>query len=355
MLDDLEAGFRLGSGDTKGIYTATGNPLSQNSTLGDNFSDKGVYIDLAYGKWSPIHNATWQLSTTVGKMENPFQFTPMVFDQDLTPEGGAIQGNYTINDQHSIAFTAAGFVLDEEQNSTRDPFMYGGQVMWNAKWTPKWSSSLGVGAFEILDDSQLTTGNTALINYGNTRYLFTPPGGGTPTSNLRYNFTPFIADASVTYTLDSFPMYNGAFPIKLQAEFMDNPGAPDGQNKGYWVGFTLGKSGTKKTWDISYRYEYLESDAWYDQLVDDDNVAFYSGNMPNYQTSTAGGYVGGTNIKGHLVKFNYSLTDSLTFSCSCFINDLISGNTLTPSSTPPISDLKNTSAIHFFADVMWKF
>ncbi|HEY4414327.1 MAG TPA: hypothetical protein VGO57_01445, partial [Verrucomicrobiae bacterium] len=139
----------------------------------------------------------------------------------------------------------------------------------------------------------------------------------------------------------------------------NNPGAPEGQNKGYWVGFTFGKSGTKKTWDISYRYEYLESDAWYDQLVDDDNVAFYSGDMPNYGMSTSGAptpgstYVGGTNIKGHLVKFNYSLTDSLTFSCSCFINDLINANTL--QATPGIADVKNTSAIHFFADVMWKF
>ncbi len=75
MLNDLEAGFRLGSGDAKGgsltSENIVGNPLSRNSTMQDNFSEKGVYIDLAYGKWSPIHDANWQFSATVGKMENP--------------------------------------------------------------------------------------------------------------------------------------------------------------------------------------------------------------------------------------------------------------------------------------------
>jgi hypothetical protein len=30
------------------------------------------------------------------------------------------------------------------------------------------------------------------------------------------------------------------------------------------------------------------------------------------------GFAGGTNVKGHLVKLNYSFTDSFTFSASCY-------------------------------------
>jgi hypothetical protein len=352
--DNLEAGFRLGSGDPKG---SAGNPLSQNSTLQDNWSDKNIYIDTAYGKWTPIHSGNWMLSTTVGKMENPFNFTPMVFDQDLTPEGGAIQSGFTFNDQQAIAFTGAAFVLDEEQNSTHDPFMYGGQMLWNAKWAPKWSSTLGLGAFAIVNPEQLTTANVTLINQGNTRQqvLYTPPSG-TPSTlySLKYNYTPIIADASVTYTADSFPFYNGAFPIKFSGEYMNNPGAP-ANNNAYWVGVMFGKSGTKKTWDISYRYEYLEADAWYDQLVDDDNAVYYPGNPANYGNTgySTLGYYGGTNVKGHLVKFNYSFTDSLTFSCTCFINDLIDSSGLVPVAGLPIG--KSSAAIHFMADMMWKF
>ena len=355
MLDNVEAGLRLGSGDVKaasgsGNQVATGNPLSNNSTMQDNGSKKMVYIDAAYGKWTPINAAGWQLSTTVGKMDNPFLFTPMVFDPDLTPEGAALQGGYIINDIHSLAFNSGAFVLDEIGSSTHDPFLYGGQLVWNAKWNAKWSSSAGIGALAIVSPEQLTsptgTGNVPYVNQGNTR-LASGLYAGAPA----YNFTPVIADASVTYTLDSFPLYNGAFPVKLGGEAMNNPGAPS-NNNGYWVGVTFGKSGTKKTWDLSYRYEYLEADAWYDQMVDDDNGAYYVNAAP-YGDSKAG-YYGGTNVKGHFVKFTYSLTDSLSFSTTCFLNDLINQNLTGKPAGSVVSEPKN-SALHFFADLMWKF
>ena len=242
LLDNLEAGFRLGSGDAKGVgsQSAAGNSVSANTTMQDNFSRKMVYIDAAYGKWTIVGAGDWLLAATFGKMDNPFQVTPMVFDPDITPEGGALTGGYTINDKHSIAFAGATFVMDEESGTTHDPFMYGGQVLWNAKWSPKWASSLGVGALSIVNAEQLTTANVPYVNQGNTR------NNGV----LQYNYNPIIADASVTYTLDSFPLYNCAFPIKLAGEFMNNLGAGQ-NNNGYWAGIIFGKSGTKRTWDLT--------------------------------------------------------------------------------------------------------
>ena len=338
MKDNLEAGFRIGSGDQKN--SGQGNPVSQNSTMGNNWSDKGLYVDLAYGKWTPISGGNWTLSTTFGKMERDvFDFTWMVLDPDLTPEGGVVQGAYTINDKHTIAFTGGGFTLQDVGGSTHDPAMFGGQVLWKAKWTDKWSSTLGVAALAIANPEQLTAGNAFQINQGNTRYT-----SGTYLGAPMYNFTPIIGDASVTYTLDSFPLYPGAFPITLKGEAMNNPGAPR-DNNGYWVGIILGKSGTKKTWELSYRYEYLEADAWYDQLADDDNCAYYKTAVSN---AGAAGFAGGTNIKGHFLKLNYSFTDSLMFSASFYINDLI--NQRLSSTVEPTS-----AAFHFMADVMWKF
>ena len=55
--------------------------------------------------------------------------------------------------------------------------------------------------------------------------------------------------------------------------------------------------------------------------------------------------VGGTNIKGHLIKFNYSIFDSPTFSFTAFINDLI--NNPYPA--------QKTDAVHAMADLMLKF
>lgn len=371
MMDNLEAGLRLTSADAKGIgsQSSAGNPFSGNSTLQDNFTKKGIYIDAAYGKWTPIGEGSWLLAATVGKMDNPFQFTPMVFDPNLTPEGGALTGGYTINDKHSLAFAGGAFMMDAEgafglppgsggASSTHAPFMYGGQILWNAKWNDKWSSTVGIGALAIVNPEELTTANVPAIHQGNTRtlqtiyYLSSPyyPAGSSTITALVYNYTPLIADASVTYTADSFPFYTGAFPINFAGEFMNNPGAPK-DNNAFWVGVTFGKSGTKKTWDLRYRYEYLEADAWYDQMVDDDNGAFYATSAYSSYTGSAGWYAG-TNVKGHLVKLNYSFTDSLTFSVTCFLNDLIIPPTQNTSGY--VVNL-NSSAIHFMADMMWKF
>ena len=344
MLDNLEAGLRLSSADATKIAGATvptGNPVSGNSTMQDNFTKKGIYIDTAYGKWTPINSAGWLVTATVGKMDNPFTFTPMVFDPDITPEGAALTGGYTINDKHNIAFAGGAFVMDEEQNSTHDPMMYGGQITWNAKWNDKWSSSVGAGAFQIVNPEQLNYTNVPTVNQGNTRQ-----SSGLNIGAPIYNFTPIIADASVTYTFDKAPFYTGAFPVKFTGEFINNPGAPK-DNNGYWVGVTFGKSGAKKTWDLTYRYEYLEADAWYDQLTDDDFGAFYQSKI-NGGTGGANGYAGGTNVKGHLIKASYSFTDSLSFTASAFIDELINNKVSGQTEL-------NSSAIHFMADLMWKF
>ena len=151
-----------------------------------------------------------------------------------------------------------------------------------------------------------------------------------------------IASGSVTYTLDSFPLYPGAFPIKLAGEYMNNPAAAS-NNEGWNAGVTFGKAGKKGSWDISYRYQRLEADAWWDQIVDDDNIAFFPVSAGFGNTAVAA--AGGTNIKGHLVKFNYSIFDSLTFTFTCYINDLINN---------PVPSAKS-NAIHAMADLMWKF
>jgi hypothetical protein len=331
MTDNLEVGFRVGSGDPStatnpGFTTSTGNPLSNNQTMADNASKKPLYVDTAYGKWTAINDGAWMAALTFGKMVQPFDASPMVFDSDYTPEGGALQATYKINDRQSLRFNGAAFVLDEIKTSVRDPFLYGGQIFWDAKWTPAIGTSLGISAYDISNKGNLAT--TYDSNVGNTLV-----GGAFAT-----DFNPIVASGNVTYTLASFPLYTGAFPIKLAGEYMNNPAA-SANNKGYWGGFTLGKSGKKGTWDISYRYQVLEANAWWDQIVDDDNVAA----VPT--SATVAGLASGTNIKGHLVKFNYSLTDAFTFTFTCYVNDLINN---------PFPTAK-TDAIHAMADIMWKF
>ena len=353
MTDNLEVGFSIASGDsaptTGGYNGGGGNPNSNNSTMQDNGTKKNVYIDTAYGKWTALNSDGWLLSATFGKMINPLQFTPMVFDNDWTPEGVALQSGYTFNDQHTLLVNGAAFVEDQEvgggnTGSVQAPGLFAGQVIWNANWTQKFGTSLGLGGYILSNSQNLTTTNVPYINQGNSRKT---TGGGV----LINGYTPLIADVSATYKLDSFPMYPGAFPIKVAGEYINNVDAVSGNNnnQGVWAGITFGKSGTKKTWDLSYRYEYLEADAIYDQLVDDDNGAYYQ-HAPN---GGASGWYSGTNIKGHLIKANYSFTDSLTLSFTCYLNQLISPSLNTPAGAN--HGEPQNSATHLMADLMWKF
>ena len=343
MKDDLQVGFRLGTDDTgKGADASSGNPLSNNSTLLGNGSKKPIWVDAAYGKWTPINDGTWMLTTTIGKMDNPFQQSGMVFDPDFTPEGAALQATYKFDDSDTLAFNGGAFIID--QLTTRGPFFYGGQAIWNRTWTPKLATSAGVSGYVLADEANISNFNSPAStgpnpydsNLGNTIV-------GGSTGAFAHRFNPIVASGSITYTLDSFPLYPGAFPVKLAGEFMDNP-ATGSNNKAWNAGFTLGKSGKKGTWDISYRYQRLEADAWWDQLVDDDNIAFFPAAATPFG-NTGVSAAGGTDIKGHLIKFNYSIFDSLTFSFTAYMNNLI---------VNPVAGTK-TDAIHAMADLMWKF
>ena len=329
IIDNFEVGLRFTSADP--ATTGGGNPVSNNTTFQDNGTKKFAYFDAAYAKWTPLHSGDWSFGAIIGKMDNPFQTSAMVFDPDYMPEGAAIQVGYKLNDQHELRLNSAAFVLDELAASGRDPYMIGAQLLWNAKWSPKIESSLGVSAYTLGNHTNLITANIPDQNSGNTR---------TGVGNLAYHYNPVVGSAALTYNLDSFPFYTGVFPIKVAGEYIKNPAAPS-QNKGYWAGITFGKAGKKGLWDLTYRYQRLEADAWFEELVDDDNAGFY-------QTAPTGGNAGlrgGTNVKGHLVKLNYSFTDSLTFSFTYYLNSLII----------PSPAGSQSGGNHLMADLMWKF
>lgn len=317
--DNFEVGLRLTSAEPAGNFG--GDPIAGNTTLDSNASKKFVYVDLAYAKWSPLNTARWYGSTTFGKMENPFTFSSIVFDADYTPEGIAFQTAYNLSKAHVAKLNLGGFVLSElGSSSADDAYLGGAQILVNSTWSKKVSTSAGIAALGILHADGQGLNNTEVpnVNRGNTRDA---------AGNLLYRFNPIVGDLFLTYTMDRFPVFTGAFPIRAGGEVIYNPAAPSSvDNHGYTVGVLFGKSGKKGTWDLSYQYRWLGADAWYEELVDSDFGALYQAAQPNSTTpSTAfpGGYFAGTNVKGHLVRFNYSPYDPLTLTFSWYYTWLI--------------------------------
>ncbi|MBI3876073.1 MAG: putative porin [Verrucomicrobia bacterium] len=353
MLEDFETGFRLASGDpfTGGAAGTTlfgGNPVSANTTLGSGNSRKFIWVDTAYGKWTPIHNDVWTVSGTLGKFDNPFQISNMVFDYDIQPEGAALQLAYKPADAHTLKFNGGFFLLNEINQgvgASHDPFVMGGQLLLESKWTPKIETTLGISLFNIVNKDQLLPSQAPNADVGNTRNA---------AGVLQNNYNPVVGSASLTYKLDEFPLYKGEFPIKFGGEFMKNPGASS-NNEGWNAGITLGKANHKGTWELIYRYQVLRADAWYEEFPDDDNGAFYATGHPlltgasNANGLQGAGFFGGTNIKGHYIKATYAITDFATFAVSYYMNDLIINN-----STTAVADQRDRAG-HLIADIMWKF
>jgi hypothetical protein len=314
LADSFEVGLRLGSGDLDdGVPSGGVDPISNNQSFQNNGSKKGVFIDQAYGKWSPLNTADWAGAITVGKMENPFLFpSTIMFDRDYTPEGAALELTYRFTPDQTLKFTGAGYVLDELGADSNDPYMVGAQLRWDATWSPKIASSIGVSGWGIANPDVLTS--TAVPNQGrgNTR-----DAAGV----LQYHYNPWQVDAAVTYTFESFPLYAAPFPIMVFGEYLNNP-AVDQENQGCALGIVFGKSGKKKLWDISYQYRVLEADAWWEEVVESD----FGGNYFVAPSGGNTGYRNGTNVRGHIIRAQYSPYDQFTLAVTYWLTKLINEN-----------------------------
>jgi hypothetical protein len=335
LLSNFEVGVRLASGD---IDNATGlssgvDPISTNQSFQNNASKKGVFLDQAYARWSPLNGPEWFGSMTIGKMENPFKFSDMTFDHDYTPEGVAVQLGYQLNDRHALALNTGAFVLDEVNGSNNNPYYGGGQVRLESTWSARIASSIGVGILSLANPENLGNAAVPNIQTGNTRDA---------AGNLVHHYNPVVADATVTWTLESFPAYPTAFPIALRGDLMHNP-AVSRDNTGYAVGVQFGKSGKKNTWDLNYTYKHLEADVWYEEHADSDFGAFYATALPGSGQGT--GYRSGANIKGHIVRVAYSPYDFLTLSAKWFAAEVIE-----PATAGDESDMNR-----LLVDAQWKF
>ena len=344
IADDFEVGLRLATGDDSGNAV---DPISTNQTMQNNGSKKPINVDMAYAKWSPIHTPDWNGAFTFGKMENPFVLSDAVIDNDYTPEGAAQQFAYTINPEHALKLNTAEFVLDELGASSKDPYLVGAQLRWDAKWDSKWSSTAGVTYLSILGDESLSSANVPDINRGNSRVI-NAAGASTTTTT---GFDTLVVDAGVTYTLSEMKFHTGPFPVRVFGEYLHN-GAAESRNAGYQAGVQFGKAGKRKTWELTYRYKVLEGDVWYEELTDSDFGAYYPAKPAASSVArTAGiGYGSGTNVRGHVVRFAYSPYDSLTLYATVFLTELVDQELVIPAGASGSTDMTRLQV-----DAVWKF
>ncbi len=93
------------------IATSVSDPVSTNQTLSDSFSGKPLRLDLAFFDYHP----EWMkgLNAQAGKIANPFYIAgknQLIWDHDLTPEGGALNYLWSLTEQTQINLAGGGAV-----------------------------------------------------------------------------------------------------------------------------------------------------------------------------------------------------------------------------------------------------
>ena len=345
LTDDFEIGFRLASTPSVGKDSG-GDPLSTNQTFEDNGSRKPVGIDWAFARWTPIHTPKWTGSFALGKMDNPPNYTEDVFDVDYTPEGLAEQFSYKVNANHAVSTYLGQYVLDELQFGSKDPFLFLEQLRLDSKWGQRLNTAFTVSGLSIANPESLTTASVPDSNHGNTRNA---------TGALVNDYQLLIADGSVTYNLDSFPLYKGPFPIKLYGEYIHNFGASR-DNIGYSFGPSFGSvsqrnyagvANQKGNWEISYRYQELQGDANYEELTASDNGTFYRSRPPGEPALTTfrPQFLNGLNLRGHAFRLAYAPFDSLVIDARVWLNEPIK----------VLSAADKVQGVRVLVDLVWKF
>jgi hypothetical protein len=340
LKDDFEIGFRIASTPSVGKDSG-GDPLSTNQTFEDNGSRKPIGVDWAFARWTPIHTPLWTGSLSLGKLENPPNYSENIFDVDYTPEGFAEQFSYKAHTNHTLSVYFGQYFLDEIQFGNKDPFLFLEQLRLDSKWGQHIDSAITVSALSIANPESLTTASVPDSNHGNTR---------DSNGALLNDYQLAIIDASITYHLDGFPLYHGRFPIKLAGEYIHNFGASE-RNTGFAVGPSFGRvtqtgKVLKGNWEISYRYQHGEGDMNYEELTASDNGAFYrSRPVGEPYGSFRPTFLNGLNLRGHAFRLAYAPFDLLVIDARVWLNEAIEA----------AKKDDNPEGIRVLVDLVWKF
>lgn len=342
------------------IRVATGNtdsPVSTNQTLGNdgNFSKYEIWLDRAFLQFTPLEEAT----AFVGRMPNPFWTTDLLFDNDLSFDGAAVQSSHSLDEDTAVFANAGGFPVfnnafnfpstSTDQIKSRDKYLFAGQVGAEHKINPQYKLK-GAAGFYYFDNLSGKTSSPCNLTLGDdcdtdeSRPQFLQKGNSmfqirdlsaTPAGNPLYQYYGLAADFGV---LDLYSRFDIAtydpLHITLEANYLNNvlfdhsqirnkqpvnngdgsnPGLPEddweGGNQGFLVRATVGDERVDKLWDwnVSIAYKYLESDAVPDAFTDSDF------------------HLGGTNAKGYILGGSLGIAKNTFLSLRWLSADEVTG------------------------------
>ena len=284
--DQMKVGFRLASGDNNTV-----NGRSTNQTMTGVFNKKDIWIDRAYAVYTP--NAIPGLTVIGGKMPNVLEHTDLMFDSDLNPEGFA------------VAYTRKLFGIDV--------FGKFGHIVVNESWNAH-DTILNVyqGGFKApLFAGINATVAAAWYDFENYEDLGLVPGNQVNGWNRDMKFINVLAKLNFKACELPWEVY-----FDWVHNNQDNDEVADFENAddGYALGVKVGKNKKQGDWSAGYQFKYIEYNGTSGALNDQD----FSTDGPGLGITT--------NVKGHVFRAAYNLTDFLVAGGNIFLVQPITGD-----------------------------
>jgi hypothetical protein len=276
--DEWNLGFRLATAEG----SDHGDPVSTNQTLGGSWGKKPIWLDLAFLDYHPL----WAkgLGLQAGKVEVPF-YRPnknqLIWDHDLTPEGGALTYGLPWGEKTQINLSAGGFWV-VERSSAQDTALWGLQGYLKQQIDGPTYILGGVSGYwygNLQGERALSLEWSSSNNFsGNSN------AGGLYTS--QYELVDVFAELGTQI---------GKLPVAVFGDYVVNTAAVDSsKDTGWLVGAVLNKAKDPGSWQFEYDYRDIQADAVVGQFNDSDFVG------------------GGTGGRGHRFGVSYVLMKNVT-------------------------------------------
>jgi Putative porin len=361
--EGLNAGLRIATGDSS-------SPTSTNQTLGGsggNFSKYALWLDRAFISYDAGPGDGQELTLMLGRFDNPFFSTEILWDEDLGFDGLALRGKVDINDTTKTFFTAGYFpVYNTDFNfasnqpakfESTDKWLAGAQFGIDWKVTDHLTAKFGAAYYDFMDiEGKLSSpfipltssdaGDTdstrpGFAQRGNTYMALRNIDNSTSANDFgnKYQYQYFglasefrnvVLTGKIEY--DAYDPYrmslvgeltkNVAFDSSgIAGRAVNNRGPTSGTGVGefeggdtaWYLAFQFGKPALQSfgDWQAAFGYRYVESDSVVDGFTDSD----------------FGG--GGTNVEGFTIGGSLALSPAVRLGLRWMSSDEIAG--------PPLS------------------
>jgi hypothetical protein len=304
--DHTSAGLRITTGTTSG-------PTSSSQTLGQGFNKSSIVLDRAFVRYEPLFG----LRLIAGRMANPFFGSDLIWPDDLSFDGVAIQGERWVGQSASVFGTVGAFPLEEFNVDSRDKWLYAVQIGGETEVAEKTTLKVGLATYHFVNVQgvretappptgpragtvpSFTSQYPASVRLkGNTLInLNDPTSTAAPTWGLASRFRPINLMSALTLnhfdpvalTMQLDWVRNGAFDV---AEIEQRAGVPLGEladrTTGVQAKVQLGvpQLAAAGQWQLFGAWRRFERDAWIDGFTD---TTWHVGGT-NYQGWQLGGH-----------------------------------------------------------------